>query len=154
MSSNKLTRREREVVAEVAKGSSNKQIGETLGISTETVKEHVSNALRKLGVENRSGLCAWHMKQKAKPGETEKGEHVVFIVFGSAYTLQENQERCINEYRFDTLAELNAFLKGVDEADGWSEYHQADTREEALAYIKEVTSSDPGDEDDEEDAVS
>lgn len=150
MPTNKLTRREREVVAEVAKGSSNKQIGTTLGISTETVKEHVSNALRKLGVENRIGLCAWHMKQAGKPAEPEKGEHVVFIVFGSASTLRENQERCINEYRFDTLAELNAFLKGVDAADGWSEYHQADTREEALAYIKEAISNSSCDDEDED----
>jgi DNA-binding CsgD family transcriptional regulator len=147
---NNLTRREREVVAEVAKGSSNRQIGTTLGISLETVKEHVQNALRKLQVDNRVGLAAWHMKQVNKP---ETGEHVVFIVFGSASTLRENQERCINEYRFDTLAELNAFLKGVDAADGWSEYHQADTREEALAYIKEATRDCP-DEDEDEDADS
>ena len=168
MNSNNLTRREREIVAEVAKGSSNRQIGLTLDISPETVKAHVSHAMRKLGVEDRLGLCAWYEKQVAEiakpvveenaaivveetanPGE---GEHVVFIVFGSTSTLLENQERCINEYRFATLAELNAFLKGIDAADGWSEYHQADTREEALAYIKEVTGDDPADEEDDADS--
>ena len=49
-----LTNREQEVLAELAKGQSNKEIGEALFISTKTVKTHVSNILRKLDVKDRT----------------------------------------------------------------------------------------------------
>ncbi len=49
-----LTNREEEVLAELTKGQSNKEIGETLYISTKTVKTHVSNILRKLNVKDRT----------------------------------------------------------------------------------------------------
>jgi FixJ family two-component response regulator len=51
-----LTRRERDVLQLVATGSSNKHIGETLGISYRTVEEHRSNIMRKLGVKNIAEL--------------------------------------------------------------------------------------------------
>ena len=43
------------------------------------------------------------------------GEHAVTIDWG-----KEKQER--KTYTFATAAELNAFLKGVDEMDGWMRY--------------------------------
>lgn len=43
-----LTPRETEVLRLVALGLTNQQIGNSLGISVETVKEHVQNILRKL----------------------------------------------------------------------------------------------------------
>ncbi|HWW84958.1 MAG TPA: response regulator, partial [Vicinamibacterales bacterium] len=49
-----LTPREIEVLELVAQGSRNKEIAETLGISRETVKMHVSNVLTKLDVQDRS----------------------------------------------------------------------------------------------------
>jgi len=51
-----LTRRERDVLQLVATGSSNKHIGETLGISYRTVEEHRSNIMHKLGVKNVAEL--------------------------------------------------------------------------------------------------
>ena len=44
-----LTAREAEVLALVAQGLSNRQIGERLFISAKTVSVHVSNLLAKLG---------------------------------------------------------------------------------------------------------
>jgi len=48
-----LTAREREVLALVADGRTNRQIAETLFISDKTASVHVSNILAKLGVANR-----------------------------------------------------------------------------------------------------
>jgi len=49
-----LTRREREVLAEIAKGRSNREIARALGVSEKTVKAHVSSVLAKLGVQDRT----------------------------------------------------------------------------------------------------
>ncbi|HEX5748990.1 MAG TPA: response regulator transcription factor [Archangium sp.] len=49
----RLTLREREVLSLVASGADNLQISARLGITERTVKAHVSNLYRKLGVQNR-----------------------------------------------------------------------------------------------------
>ena len=53
-----LTRRESEVLALVALGRSNGQIGRQLFISTKTVSVHVSNVLAKLGASGRGEAAA------------------------------------------------------------------------------------------------
>ena len=53
-----LTPREREVLALVAEGRTNRQIAETLFISDKTASVHVSNILAKLGVANRAEAAA------------------------------------------------------------------------------------------------
>lgn len=52
-----LTPRERDVVRHVMLGESNKQIARRLGISNYTVRDHVSNLLKKAGVTSRSRLA-------------------------------------------------------------------------------------------------
>lgn len=52
-----LTPREREVLKLVLEGAPNKEIGVTLGIAEQSVKEHVSGLLRKFGVRNRAALA-------------------------------------------------------------------------------------------------
>ena len=49
-----LTRREQEVLAEVAAGRTNREIAQTLFISESTAGVHVSNILGKLGVSTRT----------------------------------------------------------------------------------------------------
>lgn len=52
-----LTPRELDVVRYVMLGESNKQIARRLGISNYTVRDHVSNLLKKAGVTSRSRLA-------------------------------------------------------------------------------------------------
>jgi DNA-binding CsgD family transcriptional regulator len=54
-----LSRRELEVAALVARGLTNKQIGETLFVSERTAENHVQHILVKLGFSNRSQIAAW-----------------------------------------------------------------------------------------------
>lgn len=48
-----LTMREREVLIQIARGLRNKEIGRDLGITVQTVKNHVHSVLAKLGVHRR-----------------------------------------------------------------------------------------------------
>lgn len=52
-----LTPRESEIVRYVMLGESNKQIARRLGISNYTVRDHVSNLLKKSGVTSRTRLA-------------------------------------------------------------------------------------------------
>jgi DNA-binding NarL/FixJ family response regulator len=52
-----LSERERVVVGLLAKGLANAEIAEKLGISTGTVKKHVSHALSKTGLKTRAALA-------------------------------------------------------------------------------------------------
>jgi DNA-binding NarL/FixJ family response regulator len=57
-----LTERELQVLRHVAHGLSNREIGGSLGISIETVKEHVQNILRKIDVKDRTQAAVWAVK--------------------------------------------------------------------------------------------
>jgi DNA-binding NarL/FixJ family response regulator len=59
-----LTRRETQVLRHVAMGLSNREIGKSLGISVETIKEHVQNILRKLDVNDRTQAAIWALKRE------------------------------------------------------------------------------------------
>ena len=49
-----LSQREREVLALIASGQTNREIAAHLFLSPHTVKEHASSLYRKLGVKNRA----------------------------------------------------------------------------------------------------
>jgi DNA-binding CsgD family transcriptional regulator len=53
-----VTAREREVIAHVAEGRTNHEIGRLLGISSHTVRKHLENAYEKLGTHTRTGAVA------------------------------------------------------------------------------------------------
>jgi len=54
-----LTPREREVLRQIARGYSYKQVARRLPISVKTVESHVSAVLRKLQLSNRHELARW-----------------------------------------------------------------------------------------------
>lgn len=58
-----LTERERQVLALVAEGASNKEIGQALFISERTARTHVSNILMKIGVRSRTQAALWAIRE-------------------------------------------------------------------------------------------
>ena len=50
--------REREILHRLARGSSNSEIAQALGISVFTVKNHLKRIFRKIGVTNRTQAAA------------------------------------------------------------------------------------------------
>ncbi len=55
MTGNILTKREKDVFMLLIKNKSTKEIAESLNISEKTVRNHVSNAMQKLGCKGRAG---------------------------------------------------------------------------------------------------
>ncbi|WP_276557701.1 HD domain-containing phosphohydrolase [Dethiobacter alkaliphilus] len=56
-----LTRREHEVLVMIASGKTNAEIAESLFISEKTVKIHVSNVLKKLGLKDRTQAAVYYL---------------------------------------------------------------------------------------------
>jgi DNA-binding NarL/FixJ family response regulator len=54
-----LSGRETEVLALVGRGLGNKQIGRSLGITERTVKVHLGNIFRRIGVRDRTSAALW-----------------------------------------------------------------------------------------------
>lgn len=54
-----LTEREEEVLRTLARGSTNEEIAEQLGVTLSTVKTHVASLMGKLDVRNRVELALW-----------------------------------------------------------------------------------------------
>jgi len=68
-----LTRRELEVLSDLASGRTNKQIARDLGVSLNTVKFHVRNILDKLHLHNRAQVVAYALRTRLvdSPPEAE-----------------------------------------------------------------------------------
>jgi DNA-binding NarL/FixJ family response regulator len=62
-----LTNRELQVLRHIALGLSNREIGTSLQISVETVKEHVQNILRKINAVDRTQAAVWAVKRGLIP---------------------------------------------------------------------------------------
>jgi DNA-binding NarL/FixJ family response regulator len=64
-----LTPREREVLAAIAEGRSNREIARSLRVSEKTVKAHVSSVLAKLGVQDRTQAAVYAVRNGGdRPG--------------------------------------------------------------------------------------
>jgi len=60
----KLTNREVQVLRHLGLGLSNAEISNSLGISIETVKEHVQNILRKTNATDRTQVAVWAVRER------------------------------------------------------------------------------------------
>jgi DNA-binding NarL/FixJ family response regulator len=58
-----LSDREIEVLERIASGGSNKEIADSLGISTQTVKNHISSILRKLSLNDRTQAVLFALRR-------------------------------------------------------------------------------------------
>jgi DNA-binding NarL/FixJ family response regulator len=63
----KISRKEQEVIILVSQGFKNKEIADKLNISEQTVKAHISHIFRKVKVTNRSQLVPLAMKYRLPP---------------------------------------------------------------------------------------
>ncbi|WP_322058910.1 response regulator transcription factor [Paraburkholderia sp. J63] len=71
-----LTARERDIVRELARGASNKEIARTLDLAESTVKIHVRNILRKLNLTSRVQVAVYAVGQEGMAdgmGEPREG---------------------------------------------------------------------------------
>ncbi len=64
----RLSRREQEVLRLLAQGLTDRQIAESLTISTRTVESHVASILRKLDVPNRAAAARAYLDRGRRPG--------------------------------------------------------------------------------------
>jgi NarL family two-component system response regulator LiaR len=69
-----LSPRERDVLAGLARGRSNRQIARTLGVGEETVKTHVSGILAKLNLSDRTQAAIFGLQQGLVPLDTALDE--------------------------------------------------------------------------------
>lgn len=59
-----LTARERDVLARLVEGLTNREVGQVLGVTERTIKFHVSAILRKLEVDNRTEAVALAIQEQ------------------------------------------------------------------------------------------
>ena len=69
-----LSPRERDVLAGLARGRSNRQIARSLGVGEETVKSHVSSILSKLNLADRTQAAIFGLQQGVVPLDAALGE--------------------------------------------------------------------------------
>ena len=60
----KMTKREKEIIALIGQGMSNKEIAQNLNLSTYTIKSHVHNILEKLALHSRLQVAAYSHSHK------------------------------------------------------------------------------------------
>ena len=58
-----ITPREREVLARIGQGQTNKVIAKALRLSVKTVEKHRSNLMRKLGLHNTAAVTVYAIRQ-------------------------------------------------------------------------------------------
>ncbi|HAZ13957.1 MAG TPA: hypothetical protein DCY86_14300 [Bdellovibrionales bacterium] len=63
----KLTRRQQEILLKVVQGLSNREIAKNLHITEQTVKDHMYNIFRRLGVCNRTQLVSRIFGRESNP---------------------------------------------------------------------------------------
>lgn len=61
--------RDRKIIALVASGHTNREVGEVMGLTECTVKNYLRPIYEELGVSNRVELTLWHVAHKQQTGD-------------------------------------------------------------------------------------
>jgi len=69
-----LTQRENDVANLVARGWTNKEIAQSIGIGKDTVKQHLSRVFEKKAVRNRVELAIVILKENGSEQDNSKAE--------------------------------------------------------------------------------
>ena len=80
----KLTRRELEILQLVSEGRSNRQVGQLLWVTDQTVKFHLANIYRKLGVGSRFDAARWAEEHGVLDGALHDVEPGEVVALGDA----------------------------------------------------------------------
>ena len=67
-----LSRRERQVLAEIATGKTNAEIAVTLFLCEQTVKDHANTIFQKLNVKNRVQAVLWWQEEERRCDEQRR----------------------------------------------------------------------------------
>lgn len=67
----RLTKRERQVLSHIARGTQNKNIAAVLGLSEHTVKIHIHNLISKLRVHNRTEAASIYLREAPDPPQPQ-----------------------------------------------------------------------------------
>lgn len=113
MSETDLTVRQRNVTRLVADGLTNKEIAAAIGISYETVKEHVQDSLKRIGCRNRVELAVWWVRTAG--GATALVEAASKVLNGLNARIDAAVEAGGHVPAYDGIAELSAALAKVGE---------------------------------------
>lgn len=72
-----LTSREKEIIALLATGLLDKEMADCLGLSINTVKNHLKNIYHKLEFDNRLEAVIWYYNRRPATGNRQPEENIV-----------------------------------------------------------------------------
>ena len=78
-----LSKREEEVVRQVAEGLSNHDIAQQLHLSDHTVKNHLFHIFEKLGISNRVELVLYAVSQSKRPAMSVSRDDFPAVMSGN-----------------------------------------------------------------------
>ena len=86
----KLSEREKQIVAEIAKGSKYLEIATVLGLSFETVKTYAARVRKKLGLRSKVHVAIWAL-QNTEQSDGRNESHKEQVGLGNLQARDENK---------------------------------------------------------------
>ncbi len=137
-----LTRREMDIVAQVATGRSNREIGQDLSIGERTVKQHVTNIFNKIGVSNRVELALFAVNNRLPQAPTSVSKCMAAPLSGAARkTVGDAAKRRWAAIKAGEAPSPFAKAKRAEAANGQRNRQAEQPRTSALTQVPQVRAS-------------